>query len=212
MKVSKEELQKLGIKDTREFNYFRVENSAIDSQKLKGVYQIAVYTALCRYGNSEGYCYPSLITLCNALDISKNKLLKTLKELEDSGVISKKTRKNGKANLVNIYVLSGIKKEKEGSACGELGSSSDDFSGSPYELGSSPNEPKEETIIKKQEKENKGDFDDLEKIRQRIFKICLDNKYHHKQLHKISSAAYKFNTKQDLLGLEKRIINGELKF
>ena len=67
-------------------------------------------------------------------------------------------------------------------------------------------------INNKQININNNDFDILEKIRQRIFKFCFDNKYNHKAIQKISSAAYKFNTKQDLLSLEKRIINGELRF
>lgn len=70
------------------------------------VYAKCVYTLLRTYTGDKVSCFPSLNTICEDLSVSKNTIIKAIKELESINLIavkrSKKMDKN--VNLVNVYI------------------------------------------------------------------------------------------------------------
>lgn len=101
--------ENMEFKDMRNFGFFMLENSTIDSGVLKNVYQIALYAVLCRYSNTRKTCFPSLNKLASILNCSRPKLLTTLKELEEMNIIKKVNRKKESgADTSNLYYVFGI--------------------------------------------------------------------------------------------------------
>jgi hypothetical protein len=94
--------------DLRE-QYFKVSNR-IFTQELD-VYEIGVYTYLCRLANnSTTESYPSHQKIADSLKISKRKVISTLHNLVFKGIIYKKT---GGGHLANKYYLTSISSARE---------------------------------------------------------------------------------------------------
>jgi hypothetical protein len=71
-----------------------------------GPYGVAVYALLARYADNNGHAFPSLQGMVKALGMSRFTVVRTLRKLEEVGLISKghrKREKGGHAN--NIYTL-----------------------------------------------------------------------------------------------------------
>ncbi|NHZ85010.1 MAG: hypothetical protein GWP19_03915 [Planctomycetia bacterium] len=94
---------KIQLIDLRE-KFFRVSNNIFDMNL--DVYEIAVYSVLCRYANNDSkMAFPSLSTLCKLLKISRPKLIKTIKSLNEKHIIYKLA---GNQKTSNKYYLLSI--------------------------------------------------------------------------------------------------------
>lgn len=95
------------ISDERRFNYFRVDNELIDNQaKIIGWQGLLVFTALCRYVDSDGKCFPSINTLSEKIGINRKTVIKGIEELIKRNMVSveKTVRENGGYSN-NLYTL-----------------------------------------------------------------------------------------------------------
>lgn len=124
-------MEELEVQDLRE-NYFRVSNHIYD-QELD-VYEIGVYSCLCRFAHNESTeSFPSITTIEKMLQISRNRVIKSLKALVKYKIIHKKSGHTGKSNryyLLDIPSARGelVRRMNQGSApheppsaSGELG-------------------------------------------------------------------------------------------
>ena len=92
------------LRDSRRKHFFTVDNEIFDMNL--SVYALAVYFYLCRCAGDKSYAFPSLSTLQKALSISKDRLLKSLKELEEKNIIRRERRTGEKGNYQStVYVL-----------------------------------------------------------------------------------------------------------
>jgi len=92
------------LRDSRRKHFFTVDNEIFDMNL--SVYALAVYFYLCRCAGDKSYAFPSLSNLHQILSISKNRILKSLKELEEKNIIRRERRKGEKGNYQNtVYVL-----------------------------------------------------------------------------------------------------------
>ena len=100
------------VKDARDFGFFMVENELIESCKFD-VYEIAIYVALCRYGNNKDrLAFPSLNKLADNIRSSKPTVIKYLKQLQSKGLIEIKKVKSDKNKYEkNTYIIKGVVKE-----------------------------------------------------------------------------------------------------
>ena len=99
---------KIKIIDLRE-QFFRVSNNVF-KQDLN-IYEIGVYTAICRFVNNDTkMAYPSLQKITDLLKISKRQVIRCIKILVDKGIIFKK---QGKENICNQYYLLSINSDCE---------------------------------------------------------------------------------------------------
>ncbi len=80
-----------------------VPNWVIRSDKLHGT-EKWVYITLLNRANAKGECWPSLSTLQKEVGVSKNTVLKTLRSLENKGLILRLRRRgDGKEYSSNLY-------------------------------------------------------------------------------------------------------------
>jgi len=82
--------------------------SVVPIKSIFGInpYQQIIYVWLCHYANGEGQCWPSINTLAKACGISKDSVIKYLKELEKNGFIIKNARNgDSKENFSNLYTV-----------------------------------------------------------------------------------------------------------
>lgn len=79
--------------------------SVFNDSSLKPTQKL-IMLAIADNSNDEGFCYPSIKTICEKTSLSKPTVINNLKELEaDEKIISqKRTRKNGTATS-KIYVI-----------------------------------------------------------------------------------------------------------
>ncbi|SMO59816.1 Helix-turn-helix domain-containing protein [Balnearium lithotrophicum] len=92
------------LRDSRRKHFFTVDNEIFDLNL--SVYSLAVYFYLCRCAGDKSYAFPSLSNLQKALSISKDRLLKSLKELEGKNIIRREHRIGEKGNYQStVYVL-----------------------------------------------------------------------------------------------------------
>lgn len=200
-----------------ELSYFYQLNAEVLIDTKLSDFEKLLYSLINGLSKGKNGCFASDEYFAKIFNKSISTISRSLKNLEKLGYIFRETYSKGenRGSNRNIYTQETLKNKggliRKNEYQSKKQSKNDKSTVVKNEHSTVPKN-EDSLIYNKQININKNSCDDLEKIRQRIFKICLDNKYHHKQLHKISSAAYKFNTKQDLLGLEKRIINGELKF
>lgn len=114
------------------------------------VHSKSVYALLKTYSGSSDACYPSLNTISKDLMLSKNTVLKAIKELEDIKMVSvfRSQKPNSKEKTVNTYIPLSVMVEIDpskpylesimmdlGGSSGELGGSSPEPRGSRGELG-----------------------------------------------------------------------------
>ncbi len=97
---------KLKVKDKRP-GRFIVDDAVVDILgDYIGAYGLAVYMALARYADRHGDCYPSLRTLSRKLGVSRPTVVKTLKKLEECGLISITPRATARGDFTsNMYAL-----------------------------------------------------------------------------------------------------------
>lgn len=98
---------RIGIKDGRKPGWHWADNKIIDAYgaKLKP-YGLAIYYALCRHANQNGECWPSYTTLAEETGMSRDKAMRTVKELLKLKLIEKQTRQYArKGPASNLYIL-----------------------------------------------------------------------------------------------------------
>jgi len=94
--------QELEIVDLRE-KYFKVSNQIFE-EKLD-IYEIGVYSVLCRFANNDSSeSFPSITRIQEMLKVSRPKIVKTLKSLTEKGIIHKKSGNKGYSN--RYYLMS----------------------------------------------------------------------------------------------------------
>jgi DNA-binding MarR family transcriptional regulator len=90
------------VVDLRE-KYFRVTNHIFEEDL--DIYEIGVYSVLCRYGNNDSTeSFPSISKIQKMLKVSRPKIVKTLKSLTDKGIVHKRSGNKGFSN--RYYLLS----------------------------------------------------------------------------------------------------------
>ncbi len=92
------------VQDQRPF--LMIYHDCMDSDLLETPYQKIVYFYLKRFANEKNQCFPSMATLTKRTKMSMKTLKKTLKELEEKGVLKREKRfhENG-GNSSNLYTL-----------------------------------------------------------------------------------------------------------
>jgi predicted transcriptional regulator len=92
------------VRDSRRKHYFTVDDEVFDMGL--NVYTLAVYFYLCRCAGDKAFAFPSLKNLQKTLSISKDRLLKSLKELEEKNMIRRERRVSEKGNYQStVYIL-----------------------------------------------------------------------------------------------------------
>lgn len=73
-------------------------------------YEKIIYIVLLKYSNEESYCFPSYKTISEGAGCSLSTVKKTIKSLEDKGLIKKVSRKikDKKENNSNLYYVMAI--------------------------------------------------------------------------------------------------------
>jgi DNA-binding PadR family transcriptional regulator len=102
-------IQDARIRDRRRKSWFSVDNEILDDYGPKmGIYGFGVYCALCRYAYGETEeATVSIRTMAKKLRMGYTKLLETLAQLEEAGLISI-TR--GDREHSNVYTLLEVQK------------------------------------------------------------------------------------------------------
>ena len=94
----------LELRDSRRKRFFTVDNEIFDMNL--SVYALTVYFYLCRCAGDKSYASPSLNTIRKALSISKDRILKSLKELEKKNLIRRERRIGAKGSYQStVYIL-----------------------------------------------------------------------------------------------------------
>lgn len=105
MSKAKEQYQ-----DNRRHNFTIIDNEILAMGF--DVYEMRVYMELCHRSNGDKECWPSLSRLAKDCKISKPKLIKTIKSLEDHKVISvERTSDEDGKNDVNTYTILPVQKQ-----------------------------------------------------------------------------------------------------
>ena len=95
------------VKSKRAFPFYIVDNAVLDIYGPKiGPYGIAVYSALARYADHEGACYPSTGSIARKTGICRRKVVSTIQLLADFKLIEIERRHSPKGDRAsNLYVL-----------------------------------------------------------------------------------------------------------
>ncbi len=88
-------------------NYKKGEFSLFPTSQLCGLnpFQQVTMAWLIHHTNQQGTCFPSLSKLCEETGIGKTKLIDTLKELVEMGLVSKKKRSSEAGRKSNLYTV-----------------------------------------------------------------------------------------------------------
>ena len=101
-------MEKIKIRDLRHKEKFQIDDEYLNGQaKLCGIYATGVYVSLCRHSDKEQQCFPSIRLIAEELKISRDSVIKGLRQLEKHQVvltIKQKKNKTGKF-LNNTYFL-----------------------------------------------------------------------------------------------------------
>ncbi len=137
---------KAKIRDRRKPGWFRIDDELIEVYGPEiGVHGIAVYAALCKHANKDESSYPGLRLLCEKLKIGRKKLLDTLSQLQELGLIDIEP---GDRVSVNVYTLLDVPKQKGGSNENHVppeGGSNENQGGSEQHQGGGSNENHNQT-------------------------------------------------------------------
>ena len=96
------------VRDERPEGWFRIDHALLEEYgKDMGPYGIAVYTALAHHVNAQRSCWPSYARLAKLTGMSRVKVITTIEQLEQLGVIRKETRKveGMDEHTTNRYIL-----------------------------------------------------------------------------------------------------------
>jgi DNA-binding Lrp family transcriptional regulator len=101
------------VQDRRRYGFFITDNEIIDVYASRiGPYAFTVYSALLRFANKDGVCFPSLNTLAERLGFSKPTVIKAIETLIEHGLIQKVNRFNDKGeHISNLYLILEVKPE-----------------------------------------------------------------------------------------------------
>lgn len=100
------------VSDGRRRHFFILDNAFIDDCGEEiGVYGIAVYALLARHADGNGLAFPGLKRISEKLKISRSTVLRTLKVLEDAGMV--KIERGEKNGTVNRYILNDVEDWKK---------------------------------------------------------------------------------------------------
>jgi DNA-binding Lrp family transcriptional regulator len=77
----------------------------IEKLKELDAYSQALFIWMCYHSNQDGFCFPSRKKLAEESGMSLASVKRSIKKLEDKGVIKKTTRKKGKKNMTNLYEI-----------------------------------------------------------------------------------------------------------
>lgn len=84
-------------------NFFIVQNQ-IFGQKLTPT-EFIVYCYLCRCNNRTNGCFPSKRTIANACGIAVSSVSKTIKQLDERGLVTRRANFSGGRQINNSYTL-----------------------------------------------------------------------------------------------------------
>jgi predicted transcriptional regulator len=119
-----------------EVGWSSVPNWVIRSNRLQGT-EKWVYIALLNRANAQGQCFPSIETLCNDVNVSRNTIIRTIKSLEAKGLVSKQRRRD-ENNLYQIHTWKGSAKseltDSGGSAIQILSKVHSEYEGSAIQI------------------------------------------------------------------------------
>jgi len=95
------------IIDQRKKEKFMVDDEYLNGMARKAGWQATlIYVTLCRHVDKSQECFPSIKKMMDKLGVSRNTVLKGIKNLEARNVIRvKKTRTEGGKWLNNKYIL-----------------------------------------------------------------------------------------------------------
>ena len=156
------------VRDRRRASWFSVDNEVLDDfGPLIGLHGFAVYCALSRHayaGDEEANV--SLTTLCTHLKMGRAKLLETLGELRDVGLIA---IERGDRKTTNTYTLLQVPKggsaQNQGSSDENQGGSSDE---NPYKTIENKTNKKVSSVREKDRARQRESERRVEQIR-RVF-------------------------------------------
>lgn len=69
------------------------------------VYEKIVWMCLEKYANGKGTAWPSMATLARECSCSREQIKRTLKALEEKGLLEKEIRRENNTYSTNIYTL-----------------------------------------------------------------------------------------------------------
>lgn len=103
------------LRDDRETGFYIVDNDVLDKYAPRiGVYGVAVYSVIVRYANRNNSAFPSYQTIANKLDISRPKVIDTIKVLVEVGLIRKEQRFDEAGDATsNTYIVVDLKGGKQ---------------------------------------------------------------------------------------------------
>lgn len=107
--------KKFEVRDRRDKAMFRVDDEYLNGySKLCGTNASLVYFCLCRHADIEQECFPSINLMAEKLGISRDSVMRGIKELIKWNIISKERERRADAKwLNNKYVLLDKKVWKE---------------------------------------------------------------------------------------------------
>ena len=147
------------------YGFFMVDNEILDQYGAAlGPYAFTVYSAICRYADRNGQCFPSVSTLSNVTGMSESSVHRALNTLEQQKLIYRTARFDSKrGQRANVYTLIPIEKTalvegKEGVPLGHPASVC------ALELGESVGN---RGGVSQTEKQNKSDLNTLEQKTER---------------------------------------------
>lgn len=100
------------LQDGRIPGFYIIDNELLDNYGPSiGVYGIAVYNVLAKYANEKGAnIFPSYQTIATALGMSRPKVIETIKQLVDVGLVRKTPRFDSAGDMTsNEYALVNLK-------------------------------------------------------------------------------------------------------
>jgi len=98
-----EEENNFEVRDLRSKEKFIVDDKFLNGYaRFLGIYAVGVYTSLCRHANKQQKSWPSIKKISQELNISRNKIIESVKYLEFWKIVKKK--RVGK-QLTNRYFL-----------------------------------------------------------------------------------------------------------
>ena len=83
-----------------------LSNASLESDLFDSVYQIVMFVYLKKFADSNNTCFPSIKTLAKQTRMSVRKVIQTVTELEEKGILTKehRTRSDG-GKTSNLYIL-----------------------------------------------------------------------------------------------------------
>ena len=148
------------VRDRRRASWFSVDNEVLDDFGPRiGLHGFAVYCALARHAHAgDEEANVSLSQLCKHLKMGRAKLLQTLDELREVGLIA---IERGDRKTTNTYTLLEVPKggseENQGSSEEDQGGSEENYGGgseqNPYKTGVNKTNKTNQKVLSAKEKE-----------------------------------------------------------